>query len=124
MSPRFVVVQERDALAKRKVIAIALGSIGVLAIAVAASSWMLDGFRAGRDIGPPAPSQAPMTLGTVEQGLFVGPPRGLDLRRDQRATLDRWGWVDRDAGLARIPIERAMDLVAAEGAKSADGGTR
>lgn len=121
MSAPFVVRQERDRLANRRLIATTLGSLGVFALAVAASGFLLDGFREGRDLGPPAPSAAPTTLGTVEQGLLVGPPRGLDLRRDQRATLDRWGWVDRDAGIARIPIERAMDLVAQD---ATDGGAR
>ncbi len=35
---------------------------------------------------------------------------GLDLRDDERAELARTHWVDRDAGVAAIPIERAMDL--------------
>ena len=31
-----------------------------------------------------------------------------------RAHLDGYGWVDRAAGLVRIPIDRAMDLIVAE----------
>jgi hypothetical protein len=31
--------------------------------------------------------------------------------RDQRI-LDSYGWVDKNAGIVRIPIEHAMDLVA------------
>jgi len=76
--------------------------------------------RAG-STSAPAPSVAPMTIGTVEQGLLVGPARGLDFARDQRATLDRWAWVDRDAGIATIPVERAMDLVAADAGKQKGG---
>jgi len=37
-----------------------------------------------------------------------------DLRDAQRRELAGWGWVDRDAGIARIPIDRAMDLVVKE----------
>lgn len=40
---------------------------------------------------------------------------GIALREEKRRSLDQYGWVDRDAGIARIPIERAMDLVAADG---------
>ena len=32
----------------------------------------------------------------------------------QRRELERWGWVDREAGVAQIPIEQAMDVVAGE----------
>jgi hypothetical protein len=36
-----------------------------------------------------------------------------DLHRDEDAALGRYGWVvDRKAGIVRIPIDRAMDLVA------------
>ena len=37
------------------------------------------------------------------------------LKAQQRAQLTGYGWVDGDRGLARIPIERAMDLIAARG---------
>ena len=123
---RFVVRQEADRLANRKLIITSIGSIVVFGVAVAISSWLLDATRRPVDTHLPAPSAAPMTIGTVEQGLLLGPARGLDLRRDQRASLDRWGWVDRDAGIARIPVERAMELVAAEPAgagQHGDGGT-
>lgn len=37
--------------------------------------------------------------------------RGLSRAREARARLERWEWVDRERGIARIPIEHAMDLV-------------
>jgi hypothetical protein len=37
------------------------------------------------------------------------------LKAQQRAQLTGYGWVDRDRGLVRIPIERAMDMIAARG---------
>ena len=37
------------------------------------------------------------------------------LRASEDAALHGYGWVDRRAGVARIPIERAMDLVAERG---------
>jgi len=39
--------------------------------------------------------------------------RRLHARED--ALLHGYGWVDRDAGVARIPIDRAMDLLAQRG---------
>jgi hypothetical protein len=37
----------------------------------------------------------------------------------KRELLDSYGWVDRERGVARIPIERAMELVARTGAETA-----
>lgn len=115
MSTRFVVRQEADTLARRKLVAIAVAALVVFGVAVAVSGWMLGVLRRGRDAGPSSPAPAPITVGTVEQRLILASPRGLDAKREQRAALERWGWTDRDAGLARIPVERAMELVAADG---------
>jgi len=37
------------------------------------------------------------------------------LREREDETLSTYGWVDRQAGVVRIPIERAMEIVAREG---------
>ncbi|MFL6655165.1 MAG: hypothetical protein ACJ8KA_10255 [Sulfurifustis sp.] len=37
-------------------------------------------------------------------------PTAEALRREQEAKLESYGWVDRERGVARIPIERAMEL--------------
>jgi hypothetical protein len=49
--------------------------------------------------------------GLVEFSPIWDSERGVLLEAQQRKLLDRAEWVDRDAGIARIPIERAMDLV-------------
>ncbi len=38
----------------------------------------------------------------------------------QRAALSGYGWVDRDRGIARIPIEEAMRMIVARGAHAYD----
>ena len=38
-----------------------------------------------------------------------------ELRARDEAQLSGYAWIDRDAGLVRIPIERAIDLVAKRG---------
>jgi hypothetical protein len=43
---------------------------------------------------------------------------GIELRKDlvqQEEQLNTYGWVDQKAGVAHIPIERAMDLIAQRG---------
>jgi hypothetical protein len=39
----------------------------------------------------------------------------LKLRMEQRAQLNSYGWIDQSNGVVRIPIERAMDLLAQRG---------
>ncbi len=41
------------------------------------------------------------------------------LREQKHALLSEYRWVDRAHGVVRIPIERAMDLLAARGAAKA-----
>ena len=41
-----------------------------------------------------------------------------ELRAAEDATLSSYGWVNRDAGVIRIPIERAMDLTSQRGLPS------
>lgn len=43
------------------------------------------------------------------------------LRRTEDETLASYGWVDRKAGIVRIPIERAIDLAAARGVRKGKG---
>ena len=38
-----------------------------------------------------------------------------DLRRSEARYIERYEWVDQNNGIVRIPIERAMDLVAERG---------
>jgi hypothetical protein len=43
-----------------------------------------------------------------------------DLRAKQKALLDGYGWVDKDAGIARIPIEDAMKTIVQRGLPTAE----
>jgi len=65
--------------------------------------------------GASGPRPAPRELSNVEQTPIWGSPLGEDLRARQRRELDEWGWVDRRAGIANIPIDRAMDLLVQRG---------
>jgi hypothetical protein len=61
-------------------------------------------------------------------GLFPKPRLQVDSQSDlnqmqarDREVLNSYAWIDRDTGVVRIPIERAMDLVAERGL---EGGAR
>jgi hypothetical protein len=66
--------------------------------------------EAGRD-GPPPPSR---TISGVEQTPILDTKVGIDLRVRQQAELQQWGWADRDAGIATIPLDLAMEIMSAE----------
>jgi hypothetical protein len=38
-----------------------------------------------------------------------------EMRAGEETVLNSYGWVDRDAGIVRIPVERAMAILAEEG---------
>jgi hypothetical protein len=95
----------------RLVIGAVIGLLLVLAGCAAASAWLLSTLS-GRPIalGPGRHEvgvQAPATL--------AGPPSVGELRREEEHVLTSYAWVDRRAGIVQIPIERAMDLLAARG---------
>ena len=61
--------------------------------------------------GPPAAIDLP-----PPPRLQVDAPRDLALERDaERAELESYAWIDRDRGIVRIPIDRAIDLLARRG---------
>jgi hypothetical protein len=70
-----------------------------------------------------APESAPAVVGAPPEGppeprLQTTPAEDLaEMRAREEATLHGYGWGDRVAGVVRIPIERAMELVATEAAR-------
>lgn len=99
-------LQERDHVEGGPIAKSLLGlvAIGVAAIAVAT-------LLVGHPPEGVAPGPAPRTIGSIEQTPITGTAVGLELRDRQRESLETWRWVDRDAGVAAIPIERAMQIV-------------
>ncbi len=53
---------------------------------------------------PPEPRLLPHPVEQLQQ-----------LRAEEKSTLESYGWVDRSKGVVRIPVERAMELVAKRG---------
>jgi hypothetical protein len=51
-------------------------------------------------------------ISNVHAELFERPLAGERLQQQQRKTLDRYGWVDRERGIVRVPIDVAIELVA------------
>lgn len=61
-------------------------------------------------VAPPAPARFP------EPRIQSDPAGDLsDLQAEQRRQREGYAWVDREHGLARIPVPRAMEAIAARG---------
>jgi hypothetical protein len=108
--------QEEDAIAAPRLGRLAAGAGVVFAIAVAIAGALLAGVT-GRV--RPGTTSRPGTaeISGIEQTPTPETRAGLDLREAQRRELDRWSWIDRDAGLVAMPIERAIDRLVQESAR-------
>lgn len=114
--------QEPDRIAWRTLAKIATIAALVIAAALVSSSAMLVAERGAlRPHSERRPTHAPRQIGMVNQAPIDSERYGLRLRERQRERLANFGWVDRDAGIAHIPIELAMDLVARAAQSSSPG---
>ena len=103
---------EEDRISSGKIVAVGVASLVVFFVA----SWIASSYFLTRrgEHGPiPIPPEIGQSkIGIVEQSMFDLQVRG---QRDRAARLERlgsFGWVDRDAGIVHLPIDRAMELVA------------
>jgi hypothetical protein len=91
-----------------------LGVVVLLIVTATAAFTIMGGLRIS-----PAPRGAPAAEAT-ESAPFAtlqsAPQDELRSYRRAKATgLDGYRWIDRHDGVVQIPVERAMELVAAEG---------
>jgi hypothetical protein len=97
------------------VLAVALGWSIFVALAAAALIGLSSMFETLR---PPVETSplARVEIQPPEPRLEANPQVTLDrVRARQDQLLNGFGWVDRDAGIARIPIDRAMAILAERG---------
>jgi len=81
-----------------------------------AIAWGFDAMKAHfeRDAAPPHPmASEPNPVGPRLQA--APEPARREHEAALRSRLASYGWIDREAGLVHVPIERALELVAAEG---------
>lgn len=106
------------------VVLFVIGSIWALKIRTATEAVMnpivMD--AKGNPVGGSRHTAVPAGFGAEEQGIVDQIPFELNTwvakdRADSTAKLKGYGWVDKQAGVVRLPIERAMDLVVTESAK-------
>jgi len=108
--------EERD-VAYRPVLT---GLVGLVALLVGSAILMkvFFGHLVGQQEGPPENPLAQRFGRQVppEPRLQSNPLDDLArLHAEEDAVLHSYGWVDRPAGVVRIPVERAMELLAQSG---------
>ncbi len=100
--------QEEDRISGRGALVATIALIAVI-VALVFASWAV--FRPRMKHNPPRAAAAEVS--GVEQTLIGTDTSAYAIAARKRRILASYGWVSRPAGIARIPIEEAMKLVAA-----------
>ena len=113
----FEVRSEEDVLPGKSLLLILGGTI-VISLACVAVAWfaldLSEGrYRPGRTF-PEQKLKGSDVVSGIEQTLIELRDHGGELAAEQRARLGSWGWVDKERRMVRIPIDKAMEIVAGE----------
>ena len=94
-----------------------MGLLAVLVVVAWLSMEALFGFFEGRrERSTPPPSPLVDTVTPLQPRLETEPGALLEeLRMAEDALLGSYAWTDRASGTVRIPIERAIDVIAERG---------
>ena len=92
---------------------LALVVLIAVSLALLAGLLKLRGSVEARDVPRVAePRRGPL----VEPSLDPAQRQNLrQLRAVQQTWLDSYGWIDHEAGIVHIPVDRAMEMMAEEG---------
>jgi hypothetical protein len=100
----------------RSLVGWGLGVFALLASGLIISIVVFRYFVTHQSLGPPASPFENVRALPSRPVLQVTPARDLHEYLDQQhAVLNSYGWVDQKAGVVRIPIDRAMDLLLQKG---------
>ncbi|MGZ4964857.1 MAG: hypothetical protein ACXWIU_04760 [Limisphaerales bacterium] len=118
--------EKRDANAKGIFLAV-LGLFIALALVDLIVHWIVSDFRKSptpgdRFSGSVRQRQAAATE-PVYPRLQISPPADLSkLREEEAQELNTYGWINQTAGVVRIPVDRAMELVLQKGLPAREKG--
>jgi hypothetical protein len=105
---------EVDVIPSGRIVAVGVASLVVFLVGSIAAGIGMGMVR--RNVNPDGPALDPAEagkgkIGIVEQRLFENSNMGVVWRERQRQRLSSYGWVDKEKGIAHIPIDRAMERV-------------
>ena len=99
-----------------RLLAFAAGLVALVVLGVLGSAAVFHFFVRQQPLGPPASPFEDVRPMPPEPRLQTTAP--LDLKRyreGQEKILQSYGWVDSQAGIVRIPVDRAVDLLLQKG---------
>jgi hypothetical protein len=101
----------------RKIVGVGLGSVFIFALSIVWSTALLHG--AEKEMHPAGPPPLPRgvnqyEVGIVNQRMFSLDQRAAQKRLQQMNRLNTYGWLDKQAGVAHIPVDVAMDMLVQE----------
>jgi hypothetical protein len=114
--PREAVEFDRE-IQFRQLVILGVSLVAITFLSGVVVFFMLRGFlRSEQRQAAPPPVVAPPQTEVPGPRLLARPEGELRrVREAEAATLGSYGWVDREGGVARVPIERAIEMIAAEG---------
>ena len=97
-----------------------VGGLTAITLVVMGLMWgvavLLKGSLARKDPAPPALAEARMARVPPGPNLQSNPSANLAaFRAAEETELATWAWVDREKSVARVPVERALEIVASRG---------
>lgn len=97
---------------------VATGVLAVVLLLVAGGQLVLLRWFQHRAAVRAAPVAPLAEARTPREPRLLADPRGalLELRAEEDALLNGYGWVNREAGIVRIPIARAIEILAGKAA--------
>jgi hypothetical protein len=96
----------------------------VLTGIVAATFLVILGLQARLEtMQPPQDTQASDETQTETDANWNVPPQVQELRAKEHRFLTTYEWVDQSSGVARIPLDRALELIAENGLPASIGGS-
>ena len=121
--PAAAMQHEPNAVDARRICVAAGGLVGVIALCIVASLLLVPAYA---HVYKRAPARAAQAL-PATRGVPLQPDPEADLahfRAEKQALLEGYAWVDRPQGIARIPIEDAMRIIAQHNGNGSSGGAR
>ncbi len=107
---------QHDQLPSRLILAVGGGWLVLVALSVLGIRWWEVKSQPSSRAGTP-PQMGEAEIGIVNQRPFPLEDGAPKLRAEQGSWLESYGWVDPNAGVIHVPIERAMEQVLAQEGK-------
>lgn len=116
---------EPDVVDARAIWRSAAALIAVIVVAGILMQALMMYFSGRSELSPLAAPSAPSTPAQANAPLLNPNQRAalLEFRAAERAYLNEYQWIDQDAGLARIPVARAVEILSKSGLPPAIGKT-